>query len=508
MTRRFWQRAAAGGLGIALVASAAWAQEGGVNVEKYVAIGDSLTAGFSSGGLSIEQQVDSYPALIHQAFQAVGGSTEPFEQPLVSAPGLPAQLALQRLFPTVIAPRSNQPGQPINLTLGRPYDNLGVPGARMHDPANTVAGGAHDLVLRGSGFTVLQQALSLRPSIVTVQIGNNDVLGAATSGIVIDGVTLTPTESFTNDLVALMGPLVGSGAQVAIANLPEVTTVPFVTTVPPVVVNPATNEPILDPNGQPIPLIGPNGRPLTPNDHVLLTATAELAQGRGIPAAVGGTGQPLSNAVVLDADETARIQARVAELNEVIRTVAETQGAALVDINGLFNGIVADGLVLGGIDFSADFLTGGLFSYDGVHPTRLGYGVIANAFIEAINETFAAAVPLVDLQRLAFEPPVTPTAAAAGVVTASAGGRWTPFVYTRRAWKNLQYALGIDAGNTQTPRLPGAPMPPNRPERVRLHPTPGPASASGAAAVRRVPTRRSTPTVPRQPVQRRTAEPR
>lgn len=505
MIRRLWQRAAFGGLGIALVAGAAWAQGDGVNVEKYVAIGDSLTAGFSSGGLSVEQQVDSYPALIHQAFQAVGGPTETFEQPLVSAPGLPAQLELRGLFPTVIAPRSNQPGQPINLTLGRPYDNLGVPGARVHDPANTLSGGAHDLVLRGSGFTVLQQALSLRPSVVTVQIGNNDVLGAATSGIVIDGVTLTPVESFTNDLIALIGPLVGSGAQVAITNLPEVTTVPFVTTIPPVVVNPATNEPVLDPNGQPIPLIGPNGGPLTPNDHVLLTATAELAQGRGIPAAVGGTGQPLSNGVVLDADETARIQARVAELNEVIRTIAETQGAALVDINGLFNDIVADGLVLGGIDFSAAYLTGGLFSYDGVHPTRLGYGVIANAFIEAINDTFAAAVPLVDLERLAFDSPITP--AAAGVTTASTDNRWTPFVYTRKAWKNLRYALGIDAGNSQTPRPPGSPTPPNRPERVRPLPTLEPASATGAAAVRRSPTPHAAPAAPRQPIAR-TAEPR
>lgn len=508
MTRRLWQRAAVGGLGIALVAGAAWAQGGGVNVEKYVAIGDSLTAAVSSGGLSIEQQVDSYPALIHRAFQGVGGPTEPFEQPLVSAPGLPAQLALQGLFPTVIVPRSNQPGQPLNLTLGRPYDNLGVPGARMHDPANTLSGGAHDLILRGSGFTVLQQALSLRPSIVTVQVGNNDVLAAATQGVVIEGVTLTPVAVFEADLRSLIGALADSDAQLAIANLPNVTTIPFVTAIPPVVVNPATNEPVLDENGQPIPLIGPNGRLLTPNDHVLLTASAELAQGRGIPQQLGGSGLPLSNQVVLDAAETAQVQARVATLNEIVATVAEEHDAALVDVNGLFNDIVADGLVLGGIDFSAEFLTGGLFSFDGVHPTRLGYGVLANAFIEAINETFNAAVPLVDLQRLAFEPPVTPNAAAAGVITASADNRWTPFVYTRKAWKNLRYALGIDAGNTQAPRPPGSPTPPKRPERVRPLPTPEPASATGAAAVRRNPTRHAAPTAPRQPVQRRSPEPR
>lgn len=402
----------------------------------------------------------------------------------------------------MIIPRSNQDGRPLNLTLQRPYDNLGVPGARMHDPANTVTGGAHDLVLRGLG-TALEQALAQRPTFVTVQIGNNDVLGAATSGIVIDGVTLTPVAPFEADLRFLLKAIVDSGAEIAIANLPNVTTVPFITTIPPVVVNPATNQPVLDPNGRPIPLIGPNGRLLTPNDHVLLTASSELAQGRGIPQQIGGSGLPLSDGVVLDAAETARVQERVAALNEVIATVAEEHGAALADVNGLFNGIVADGLVLSGIDFTAEFLTGGLFSYDGVHPTRLGYGVLANAFIGAINETFDVAVPLVDLERLAFEPPVTPSASAAGVVIASADSRWTPFVYTRKAWRNLQFALGIDAGNAQDPSLPGSPTPPDRPERVRQLPSLEPASASGAAAVRRTPARSAAPTAPRHPVQRR-----
>lgn len=505
MTRRLWQRAAAGGLGIALVASAAWAQGGGVNVEKYVAIGDSLTAAFSSGGLSIEQQVDSYPALIHQAFQAVGGPTETFEQPLVSAPGLPAQFALQGLFPTVIVPRSNQPGQPINLTLGRPYDNLGVPGARMHDPANTRTGGAHDLVLRGLG-TALELALSQRPTFITVQVGNNDVLAAATQGVVVEGLTLTPVAAFEADLRSLIGALAGSGAQLAIANLPNVTTVPFVSTLPPVVVD-ESGQPVLV-NGDPVPVLGPDG-PLGPGDHVLLPASAAYRMGIGIPTFLpGGTGLPLPDNLVLSATETNTIQNRVAALNEVIAAVAEEHGAALVDINALFDGIVVDGLTLGGIDFSAEFLTGGLFSYDGVHPTRLGYGVLANAFIEAINDTFAAAVPLVDLQRLAFEPPVTPNAAAAGVTTASADNRWTPFVYTRKAWKNLAYALGIDAGNAQTPRLPGSPTLPNRPERVRPVPTLEPASASGAAAARRTPTRSAAPTAPGRSVQRRSADPR
>ncbi|MGH9381755.1 MAG: SGNH/GDSL hydrolase family protein, partial [Thermoanaerobaculia bacterium] len=435
MASRIRQHAALSALGMALAAGAAWAQGGGVNVEKYVAIGDSLTAAFSSGGLSIEQQADSYPALLHRAFQGVGGPTADFEQPLVSVPGLPAQLSLQGLFPTVIAPRSNQSGQPLNLGLQRPYDNLGVPGARMHDVAATVTNESNplfDLVLRGAG-TALQQALIQQPTFVTVQIGNNDVLAAATSGIVIDGVTLTPVASFEADLQSLVGALASSGAQIAIANLPNVTTVPFVTTIPPIVVD-ERGQPVLV-NGEPVPLIGPDG-PLGPNDHVLLPASSQaLRFGIGIPPFIpGGTGRPLPDNLVLDAVETGMVQSRVAALNEAIAAVAEEHGAVLVDVNALFDGIVNNGLTLGGIDFSADFLTGGLFSYDGVHPTRLGYGVLANAFIEAINQTFDVAVPLVDLERLAFEPPTSAAAADAGVHTTSADNRWTPFVYSREAW--------------------------------------------------------------------------
>src|SRR5690348_228249 len=94
----------AGTLALAfLVAGAAFGQvsTGTANFQTYVAMGDSLTAGFSSGSLVKTYQVNSYPALIFR--QANGGSTTGFEQPLVSAPGIPGILRLTGLFPTVIS---------------------------------------------------------------------------------------------------------------------------------------------------------------------------------------------------------------------------------------------------------------------------------------------------------------------------------------------------------------------------------------------------------------------
>ena len=50
--------------------------------------------------------------------------------------------------------------------------------------------------------------------------------------------------------------------------------------------------------------------------------------------------------------------------------------------------------------FTADFLTGGLFGYDGIHPTNLGYGIVTQWFVDAINETYGGAMPPVDLGPL------------------------------------------------------------------------------------------------------------
>ncbi len=416
------QRVIAASAALLLLPAAVFAQGGGVDFSRYVALGDSLTAGFASGGLAIDSQQGSYPLLLHD--KAVGGD---FEQPLVSNPGIPAQLKLASLVPLVIAPKAGL-GHPLNLNLPRPYDNLGVPGSRIHDTVATVTdhGGLHDLILRGLG-TALQEAVALHPTFVTVWIGNNDVLAAATSGIVIEGVTLTPVAQFNHDLNTIASALATTGAKMAFATIPHVTSIPFVTTIPPVVVNPATQQPVLI-NGQTVPLIGPNG-PLGANDHVLLTAQTELAAGKGIPAALGGSGQPLSNSVVLDANEVAQIQARADQFNAAIRNVASQQGAALVDVQGIFDQIVASGYSAGGVHVDAKFLTGGLFSYDGVHPTPFGYALIADAFAQAIDANYRSHIGRLNLGRVlrqggAITAPVTQAQARAAELTTRAVNNW------------------------------------------------------------------------------------
>ncbi len=412
------------------------------NFTRYVSVGDSLTAGFQSGGLLGTLTRNSYPALINR--QAVG-SDSGFLQPIVSAPGIPSVNQLVSLVGPVIAPPAGA-GTLTNPLLVRPYNNVAVPGANVRDVLMTSTGGLHDLVLQQfspalRGRTQLQQAVSLAPTFVTIWIGNNDALAAATTGRVIDNVTLTTVDRFNADYRAVVGALAATGAQLAIANIPDVTTIPFVNTVPRVVVNPATSQPVII-NGNTVPLIGPNG-PLGAGDRVLLTATTELRMGKGIPVALGGSGQPLSDGVVLSAAEIATISARVAAFNGIIQTVANERNAAFVDANAILRRAAVSGIPIGGITFTPAFLTGGIFSYDGVHPTTIGYSVLANAFLEAINARFGGNIEPVDLSTYIF-----------GGQSASLDLEATfdtELLFTEEARRNLFWSLGIPENLPPTP---------------------------------------------------------
>jgi len=432
-----------------LMAGAAFGQ---ADFSKYVALGDSLTAGFSSGSINANFQNSSYPALLAKQFGISG-----FQQPLVSPPGLPPILALQRLVPTpVIGPSAATGGVPTNLTLPRPYDNMAVPGATVHDLLtklrSTSATDPTDLILRQLGFTQLAQGLSLHPTFVTLWIGNNDALGSATAGT---DQLLTPTASFEADYRAIAGAIAASGAKMAFGNIPDVTTIPFVTTLTRFIPNPATGQPAVI-AGNFVPLLGPDG-PLQPGDFVLLTATSELAVGRGIPVALGGSGVPLSNSVVLNASEAANVRARVNAYNAIIQAVANERGAALVDANAALTELATTGVDIGGITYTSAFLKGGAFSYDGVHPTKFGYAFLANLFIDSINKKFGTTVGEVNLFPFVFGSSSASSSAQASFNESEIGA---PFVFTEEARVNLLRSLGVPQAY-----IDGTPTPAPRPRR-------------------------------------------
>ena len=49
---------------------------------------------------------------------------------------------------------------------------------------------------------------------------------------------------------------------------------------------------------------------------------------------------------------------------------------------------------------TADYVKGGVFSLDGVHPTSKGQGLIANEFIRVMNSRIGTNIPYVDIGTL------------------------------------------------------------------------------------------------------------
>jgi lysophospholipase L1-like esterase len=411
-------------LAAALAALAASAQAQ-TNFGTFVAIGDSLAAGVVSSSLVETHQVNSVPALI--ARQA--GVTD-FQLPLIGEPGILPELTLVSLVPVpTIARKATANGAPKNLSLARPYNNLAVPGANLGNALSLVSdgGGFHDIILRGRG-SQMQQAVALRPTAILVWIGNNDVLGAATSGRAIEGVTLTPAATFRSRYETLITTLKATGAFIVAANLPDVTSIPFVTTIPSVVTNPATGQPVVV-NGQTVPLIGPNG-PLPSGSRVTLAASPQLAQGVGIPSALGGRGTPLPDEVILDPSELSAIQDRVAQNNRAIQEICQAASVPVLDVHSLLREFT-EGRVVGGIRFTSAFLSGGIFSYDGVHASELGYAILANEWIKRINAS-GGQLPLIDLLPFTGAKPVAAAAAA------SERPPTPPFEFSEEAWESLR----------------------------------------------------------------------
>ncbi|MCL5268006.1 MAG: SGNH/GDSL hydrolase family protein [Bacteroidetes bacterium] len=407
---------------------------GSVDFSMYVSLGNSLTAGYQGGALYESAQEYSYPAEI--AKQA--GVTQ-FEQPLISDPGIGGRMKILNLSGPVIGEDPAIGGAPLNSGLTRPYNNLGVPGAVLYDMIDTSSFAAKagpprnnpffQIVLRSAalGNSPVAQALALHPTFVSVWIGANDVLGYATSGGTVGtlgpGTGPTNVATFTALYDQMMSTLLAGApnAKFVVANIPDVAAVPFFTTVPAVVVNPATQQPVLNPQtGQPIPLIvyrhDASGNlyagPADPqHDFILLTALDSLEAGVGIPTAVGGTGRPLPNQFVLDSYEIGITEQAIQGYNQAIGAFAASHPdkIALVDAYAVFNQFAKTGDVEQGVDLTNSYITGGFFGLDGIHPTSQGYAFVANIFIQAINKQFGANIPIVPISLVPSSIVLAPT---------------------------------------------------------------------------------------------------
>lgn len=404
---------------------------GTADFTRYMSIGNSLTAGYQSSALYQSGQIYSYPNLIAKQ---VGLNS--FAQPLVADPGIGGLIKIQSLNPFITTREPVQGGAPINLNYQYPYNNMGIPGIVLADVINATSSSNSfskspfiDLVLRGKG-SQFNQAKLLHPTFLTLWIGNNDVLGFATSG----GVK-PPTPTSSTTFAVLFNQLADSiatlGTKVVVANIPSVTAIPFFTTVGPGVAQKLAALQIqgfyYQKHGE---YNGSAGATTQLSSYsVLLTLVgqtymADLGKASGrfwkdnnidisqlIGAGILDTTKlfgldpknPIPDALILDDVEITTANQSVADFNSTISSVANSKGWGFVDMNTFFNNIRsndADGTLINGIRFRTTFVSGGLFSLDGVHPTSQGQAIIANEFIKIINSKFGASIPLIDVATI------------------------------------------------------------------------------------------------------------
>ncbi|TAE50710.1 MAG: SGNH/GDSL hydrolase family protein [Cytophagales bacterium] len=414
---------------------------GTADFTKYIAVGNSLTAGFADGGLYNAGIMGSYPNLLATQFRLAGGGA--FVQPLFSASasdgtpyrkqiGVPSPTNTPQSFDlttgascgkfAVVGPSLYNALAPLlQPYVGPPLNNLGVPGIRVNQlgaanfgqnhapsPTDPFFNNFYERMLNSSNRSASYQdyvaAQAANATFFTCWLGNNDVLGYATAGAP-DSPTagindLTSVSTFTTNFQAMMTALLANGREGVVVTIPYVDKAPFFTTVT-LAAFQARIQAGGGPANAPIWIQAQSGvRQATTNDLFLLTSQGYYA-GLYNPSTNflgASSANPITDVNVLDSDEVIEIKNRTDAFNAVITAYASNPNVAVVNINTAVLDALASpaGFLSSGITYRSAYLTGGAFSTDGIHLTPAGYAVVANEIIKATNARFGSAVPLIN----------------------------------------------------------------------------------------------------------------
>lgn len=396
---------------------------GSADFTKYVAIGNSLTAGLTDGDLFVSGQNNSYPSIIAEQMKASGGGE--FRQPMmVDESGFGRRLVLNAtLQRPVPAGLTANPANFASVAGQGPFNNLGVPGAKsFHLVHGAEAFSAQNpyysrFAAQPGVSTVLGEAKAQNPTFFTAWVGSNDVLGYALAGGASDSITSVGL--FQMALGVLLQELTANGAKGAIANIPDITSTPyfaFMNTQLPynglVLTQPAqvaalnagyaplnTLIKMLGSTDTLVFALGQNPfviadkdlpwgmRQMKSGELFLLTLPTDSIINHGF-----GSMSPIPDRYVLTGTELQRINTAVADYNNVIATLAGQFNLAHVDANALMHELSTTGIEYDGIKFTNAFVTGNAFSLDGVHLTGKAAAIVANEFINAINSKYGSAL--------------------------------------------------------------------------------------------------------------------
>lgn len=374
---------------------------------RYVAIGTSVSMGVQSDGVLYSTQQTAWPALLaHQAFATS------FTQPLLQGPGcyspLIAPLQFGRrlsgaVYPGILATDQTCVLFP-NITL--PTNDVAVDGARAYEalrltPESLVVNGVdvdqrrrlYKAVL-APGKSQVTSMMAQNPTLVSVEIGANEVLRAVTSGILIPAARYRqPDNTFTFFPIAVWQPeydaiidsVAKTGAKALLVSVPLVASLISVRSGDEFYQDRAALQSFgiivsADCSGNKNQIYT-FGKMLT-----LLAATR--------PVTLSCTDNPAAADFILTPSDTASLNGLIRAMNVHIQSAASAHGWAYLDLNASLGGFVGLRSPFSIVTFiTCNRPFGQYISLDGLHPTADGQQAIANAAADALNSTYGFAIP-------------------------------------------------------------------------------------------------------------------
>ncbi|GAC1653395.1 MAG: SGNH/GDSL hydrolase family protein [Gemmatimonadaceae bacterium] len=371
---------------------------------RYVALGNSITAGFQSGGINDSTQRESYAYYVAQA------AATRYAYASLAKPGCPPPIAnfvtQQRVGPPINPPCALRDVTKATATL----NNVAVPGANVADPTSRAGNSVEDALATFilGGETQVERALETRPTFVSVWLGNNDILIPGLTGLLTPTPSISPglpdpavfkasldatLTALTTGAPGLRGVLIGV---VDVSNAPVLFPAQALQ-------NPAFKAGLdqgagttltIDPNCSTAPGLG---------SRISLRLIAEIRAGNHPPYigcrknSIPGT--LVGDIFVLDVEEQAALTATVATINANIQSKATALKWAYVDVNPVLVDLRASGAIPPvPILNSPNAPFGEFVSLDGVHPARKAHQKVANLIIQAIKATYNIDLGTVPIQ--------------------------------------------------------------------------------------------------------------
>ena len=238
---------------------------GSADFSKYVAIGNSITAGYMDGALYNDGQAKAFPNLLATQFRISGVGGGEFNQPSINSvlgfntilpnpdPETNAFLGRFELDLTIPGPVPSVASQAdldalLTPYSGPPINNFGAPGILLGQLLIPATGGpelenpaynpyyfrfASNPSQNGmTGSTILGDAIAAEPTFFTMWIGNNDLLGYALSGATDEAIFTSAGDFDFQYNTALDLLLSSTSANGVIINIPPVLALPVFRAVP------------------------------------------------------------------------------------------------------------------------------------------------------------------------------------------------------------------------------------------------------------------------------------